>query len=120
MCLLTPAEFSAVQVYSPACSAFTESMLSWLVRLLVRMTVTPSILDTGTPFSIHVIFNGKSPLCTAHIIVVMSSELIGSVPKSKGIIAGGTVKKVIKKECRKKLKIKKVASYRSREGKPYC
>lgn len=91
-CLVVPAGFFATQTYSPECSALAESMLSWLIRLLVRITETPPYFSTSFPFKVHVILTGRSPLLTVQVSEDISPELMGSSKNSKGIIWGGTEK----------------------------
>lgn len=65
-------------------------MLSWLIRLLVLVTVIPSLISTGLPLNNHLIPMGKSPLVTIQDMETSSPELMGASPNSKGDNCGGT------------------------------
>lgn len=88
--LALPAKFAAIQTYSPACSALTESMLNWLIRLLVRTTEIAVYFSTPIPFKVQRMSMGKSPLLTVQVKEDISPELIGSSKNSKGMIWGAT------------------------------
>jgi hypothetical protein len=92
-CRPSPAALVATQLYSPAFSACTDSMLKVLSLLLTRLTTTPFPLSTVLPLKIQNIVKGKSPLLIEHEADVISPELNCSSPKSKGKICGGTGKK---------------------------
>jgi hypothetical protein len=91
-CRPCPAALVATQLYSPAFSACTDSMLKVLSLLLTRLTTTPFPLSTVLPLKIQNIVKGKSPLLIEHEADVISPELNCSSPKSKGKICGGTGK----------------------------
>lgn len=90
--LATPALFFAAQTYSPRWKSWTESILSCVMRLLVRVIVIPFILSITLPLNVHFIPMGTSPLFTVQKTLTISPELIGSSPKSKGAIWGGTAR----------------------------
>lgn len=63
------------------------SVLNFLLTLLIEI---PSASLIVLLLCIQLILTGRSPLLTVHMREVMSPELIGSSPKSKGIICGNT------------------------------
>lgn len=85
-----PALLVAIQVYSPACSALTDSILIVLMRLFTFPVDIPCIELTDFPLNNHDIVIGKSPFVTAQLVVAMSPELTISSPKSKCKICGAT------------------------------
>lgn len=87
--------FPAVQVYSPACVACTESMLSKLIFFDVLETVIPSNGLMTRELCLQVMLRGKSPLDTAQEIVAKSPASTGLSVNSKGEISGATVQKKI-------------------------
>lgn len=61
----------------------------------------PAMLAIVALFNVHVILMGRSPLLTRQLVMTTSSELMGSLPKSKGKICGGTLFLVTWKEASK-------------------
>lgn len=90
--LALPALLWAIHMYSPACSACTESMLNWLVLLLERIIDILSSLIMRRPFSNQVKSTGKSPLVMLQRTEAASPEFMGLSTNSKALINGGTVK----------------------------
>lgn len=88
--VVAPAGFFAKHVYSPACSAWTESMFSWLTRLLVLTMDIPGKLSRGLEFRSQEMSMGRSPLDTIQEVDAISSELMGLSENSKGVRCGGT------------------------------
>lgn len=90
--LISPAELAAMQVYSPACSALTASILKELIFGLMRITVIPFTFSIAFFRNSQLILTGKAPLVTTHWMDVRSPSFMASSPKSNGKICGGTIR----------------------------
>lgn len=77
-----PAVLDATHVYSPACLAFTKSIVNCFVLFPVSVTITPrSGEGKGSLLKIHVISKGESPFMTEQVRDVASPAFSGSSPK---------------------------------------
>lgn len=92
-CEVDPAAFEATQVYSPACLAATDSMVSCLTRFPELDTIT-SIRSglIGWLSKVQVISRGESPLVTTHCTETRSPAFTGSSPNEIGAICGETAR----------------------------
>lgn len=92
--LTTPAELFTQQVYSPACTALTESMLKVLIRLFNLDISIPRLLSSKLLLlRDQDILMGRSPLMTEHWTATKSPALDVSSPNENGKIWGGTSKR---------------------------
>ena len=92
-CEVDPAAFEATQVYSPACLAATDSMVSCLTRFPELDTITSIRSDLiGWLSKVQVISRGESPFVTTHCTETRSPAFTGSSPKEIGAICGETGK----------------------------
>lgn len=90
-CEVDPAAFEATQVYSPACLAATDSMVSCLTRFPELDTITSIRSDLiGWLSKVQVISRGESPLVTTHWTETRSPAFTGSSPNEIGAICGET------------------------------
>lgn len=90
-CEVDPAAFEATQVYSPACRAATDSMVSCLTRFPELDTITSIRSDLiGWLSKVQVISRGESPLVTTHCTETRSPAFTGSSPNEIGAICGET------------------------------
>ena len=67
-------------------------MLVWVPNIVVVRTGSELMMS---PFKLHVIDKGLSPLLIAHISCADSPWLTGWSPKEKGTICGGSVNKIV-------------------------
>ena len=90
-CEVDPAAFEATQVYSPACLAATDSMVSCLTRFPELDTITSIRSDLiGWLSKVQAISRGESPLVTTHCTETRSPAFTGSSPNEIGAICGET------------------------------
>lgn len=89
-----PTKLLATQLYSPAWCAVTESMVSRDVFFPVFWIVMSGCVRAviGSPFKLHWISIGESPLTILQIAETCSPQLAGSSPIEKGAICGATKK----------------------------
>lgn len=86
-----PALFVATHVYSPACLAATDSMLSALICLLILVIVkSGSLKPIALPLNFHTISTGKSPFIIEQVAETMSPEFAGPSLIENGPICGAT------------------------------
>lgn len=98
MYCIDPALFEAWQVYSPLCLYPTELKIRMLVLVPIIVVVRDGSEETTSPFRLHVIFSGSSPLLMEHVTWAYSPSLTTLLPKLKGTISGGSKIKG-KKSC---------------------
>jgi hypothetical protein len=110
-----PAEFWAVHVYSPTCSACAESMLKVLIFLLIfKMAMFPSLVNVLLLCD-QEICTGRSPLLIVQVKEVESPVFMVSSPKLNGKICGTTGKQFgILRWIKRKRKLQNIKKYRSR------
>ena len=89
--LVAPAWFDTEHVYSPLCSALTDSMSKALLRLLIDIIMSGlSCVFIGSPLKYHENSIGLSPTETEHVADIDSPELTALSPNVKGTICGAT------------------------------
>ena len=85
-----PALLDAWQVYMPLCRYPTELIIRMLVLVPIIVVVNVGSDEMTSPFKLHVIFSGSSPLLMEQVTCTNSPSLTTSRPKLNGTIFGGS------------------------------